>query len=146
MNWAAIIWAGLLVAFLVTEAICAVHLVSIWFAAGALCAMVVAFLTGPVWLQVCVFLVVSCALLALLWPLTRKFLNPHVSATNVDAVLKALVAFGDVKPIILLGGRDKGTDLEPLIAACAQSAKAVVLFGESRDRFDASFTANISPG
>ncbi|MBR3690829.1 MAG: UDP-N-acetylmuramoyl-L-alanine--D-glutamate ligase [Eggerthellaceae bacterium] len=63
-------------------------------------------------------------------------------ATNVDAVLKALVAFGDVKPIILLGGRDKGTDLEPLIAACAQSAKAVVLFGESRDRFDASFAAN----
>lgn len=87
MNWAAIIWAGLLVAFLVTEAVCAVHLVSIWFAAGALCAMVVAFLTGPVWLQVCVFLVVSCALLALLWPLTRKFLNPHVSATNVDAVI-----------------------------------------------------------
>lgn len=63
-------------------------------------------------------------------------------ATNVDAVLKALVAFGDIKPIILLGGRDKGTDLEPLIAACAQSAKAVVLFGESRDRFDASFAAN----
>lgn len=60
-------------------------------------------------------------------------------ATNVDAVLKALVAFGDVKPIILLGGRDKGTNLEPLIAACAASAKAVVLFGESRDRFEASF-------
>lgn len=60
-------------------------------------------------------------------------------ATNVDAVLKALVAFGEVKPIILLGGRDKGTDLEPLVQACSDSAKAVVLFGESRDRFSESF-------
>lgn len=63
-------------------------------------------------------------------------------ATNVDAVLKALVAFGDVKPIILLGGRDKGTDLEPLVAACAESAKAVVIFGESRDRFEATFASD----
>lgn len=60
-------------------------------------------------------------------------------ATNVDAVLKALVAFGEVKPVILLGGRDKGTELEPLVAACEASAKAVVLFGESRPRFEEAF-------
>lgn len=63
-------------------------------------------------------------------------------ATNVDAVLKALVAFGETKPIILLGGRDKGTDLEPLVAACAACAKAVVLFGESRDRFNDAFSTD----
>ena len=63
-------------------------------------------------------------------------------ATNVDAVLKALVAFGETKPIILLGGRDKGTELEPLVAACAVAAKAVVLFGESRERFSESFCSD----
>ena len=66
-------------------------------------------------------------------------------ATNVDAVLKALVAFGEVKPVILLGGRDKGTELEPLVEACGASAKAVVLFGESRDRFERAFAASKAP-
>ena len=66
-------------------------------------------------------------------------------ATNVDAVLKALVAFGDTKPIILLGGRDKGTELEPLVDACNGAAKAVVLFGESRPRFEAAFAASKAP-
>lgn len=32
-------------------------------------------------------------------------------ATNVDATLKALAAFAPRKPIVLLGGDDKGTDL-----------------------------------
>ena len=87
MNWAAIIWLCLLVIFLIAEAVCAFHLVSIWFAAGALCALLAAFLGAQVWLQVSIFLVVSTALLALLWPLVRKFLNPGHTATNVDAVI-----------------------------------------------------------
>lgn len=87
MNWAAIIWLVLMLAFLVAEAACPLHLVSIWFAVGALAAMVTAFLSAPVWLQAGIFLVVSGALLALLWPITRKFLNPKVTATNVDSVI-----------------------------------------------------------
>lgn len=39
-------------------------------------------------------------------------------ATNVDATLVALTAFLPTRPIVLLGGRDKGTDLAPLVAAC----------------------------
>jgi len=87
MNWAAIIWLTLLLVFLIVEAVCAIHLVSIWFAVGALCAMFVALLSGPIWLQVSVFLAVSCVLLALLWPLVRKFLNPKLTATNIDSVI-----------------------------------------------------------
>ena len=60
-------------------------------------------------------------------------------ATNVDSVLAAVAAFGSVKPIIMLGGRDKGTDLAPLVAACCQHAKSVVCFGEARDRFIEAF-------
>ena len=87
MNWGAIIWFGLLLVFLIVEAACPIHLVSIWFAAGSLVAMIVSFLGGPVWLQVTLFLVVACTLVALLWPFIRKFLNPKLSKTNVDAVI-----------------------------------------------------------
>lgn len=87
MNWAAIIWFCLLLVFLIVEAVCAIHLVSIWFAAGALVAMVASFLGGPVWLQVTLFLVVACAMVVLLWPFIRKFLNPKLAKTNLDAVL-----------------------------------------------------------
>ena len=87
MNWAAIVWFVLMLVFLIVEAACAFHLVSIWFAAGSLVAMLIAFLHGPMWLQVTLFLLVSCALLALFWPFVKKFLNPNLTKTNIDAVI-----------------------------------------------------------
>lgn len=87
MNWAAIIWLGLMVAFLITEAVCPFHLVSIWFAAGALVAVFVSLLGGPVWLQITLFMIVSVALLAALWPLVRKLITPKITKTNIDSVL-----------------------------------------------------------
>ena len=51
-------------------------------------------------------------------------------ATNPDAVLKALTAFGDEPLIVLLGGRNQHSDFAPLARAVAARAKAVVLFGE----------------
>ena len=33
------------------------------------------------------FLIVSCVLLAALWPLTKKFLKPKLTATNIDSIL-----------------------------------------------------------
>ena len=87
MTWAAIIWFGLLLVFLVIEAACPIHLVSIWFAAGSLAAILASFLGAPVWLQILLFLAVSCTLVALLWPFIKKFLNPKLAKTNVDAVV-----------------------------------------------------------
>lgn len=87
MNWAAYLWLGLMVLFLIAEAVCAVHLISLWFAAGSLVALLVASLGGPLWLQITLFLVVSGALLILLWPLVRKYLKPNVTATNIDSVI-----------------------------------------------------------
>lgn len=87
MNWAAIIWGGLVLVFLIIEAACPIHLVSIWFAAGALVSAIAAWLGAAIWLQATAFVLVSCALLAALWPLVRKYLNPRVSATNIDSVI-----------------------------------------------------------
>lgn len=87
MNWEAIIWMGLMVAFLIAEAACPFHLISIWFAAGSLVAAIVSLLGGQLWLQIALFLVVSGALLALLWPMVRKVLRPSLTKTNVDAII-----------------------------------------------------------
>lgn len=87
MELSSIIWFVLLVGFLLVEAACPIHLVSIWFAAGSLVAMIVSFLHGPIWLQITLFLVVSCALVAMLWPFIKKFLRPRLEKTNVDAVI-----------------------------------------------------------
>ena len=87
MNWAAYIWLGLMAVFLIVEAASPLHLVSVWFAVGALAAVLTAVLGGAVWLQVALFLVISCGLLAALWPLVRKYIKPKVTATNVDSLI-----------------------------------------------------------
>ena len=81
------IWAGLAVLFLIVEAACPLHLVSIWFVVGSVVALIAAMLGWALWLQITLFVVVSGALLAMLWPLVRKYLNPAVEKTNVDSVL-----------------------------------------------------------
>lgn len=87
MNWAAITWLAIMAVLLIVEAACPFHLVSIWFAAGALVAMIISMLGGELWLQIIAFCIVSGALLAGLWPFIRKFLNPHLTKTNVDSVI-----------------------------------------------------------
>ena len=67
-------------------------------------------------------------------------------ATNVDATLTALAAFPEARPIVLLGGDDKGTDLAPLVEAARAHARAAVCFGAARERFAAAFGVDGSAG
>lgn len=87
MELTVLVWFGLAIVFLVVEAACPLHLVSIWFVAGSLVAMVAAWLQWALWVQIALFLVVSGTLLALLWPVVKKHVNPKVAKTNVDAVI-----------------------------------------------------------
>lgn len=80
------LWLALMVVFLATEA-GTVTLISAWFAAGALAALIAAFLGAEIWLQVTVFFVVSVALLICLRPLARKYLKPRIVRTNVDSLI-----------------------------------------------------------
>jgi len=84
--FAVFLWLALLILFLVVEG-STVTLVSIWFSAGSLVAMIVALLGGPFWLQLILFLGVSAGLLALLRPMVRKYIKPKVTATNVDSLI-----------------------------------------------------------
>lgn len=86
MNWAAITWLCLMVVFIVLEA-STVTMVSLWFAAGALVAMIAELLGAPGWIQLVLFFVVSGVLLSLLRPLVRKYFTPKITKTNVDAMI-----------------------------------------------------------
>jgi len=109
MNTWAIIWLILLIGFVVLEA-ATVQLLCIWFAAGALAAMVVNLLGGALWLQVLVFFTVSIVLLATLWPMARKHLKAKAVATNADALVGKLCRVTEeIDPVE--GGRVKVGDV-----------------------------------
>ena len=81
-----IIWLVLMIAFLMVEAQ-SVTMVSLWFGAGALAALIAALCGAEFWLQAVIFFVVSIALLACLRPLVRKYFTPKITKTNVDSVI-----------------------------------------------------------
>lgn len=79
-----IVWLAAMVIFLALEA-ATVSLVSIWFAAASLAAMIVGWIHGPLWLQITVFLLVSAGCLLALRPLVRRYFTPRLVKTNVDS-------------------------------------------------------------
>lgn len=86
MEFQEIFWLCAVVVFLVVEG-ATVTMVSLWFAAGALAALVAALLGGKLWLQLVLFFLVSGLLLAALRPVARKHFTPKLTKTNVDSVI-----------------------------------------------------------
>ena len=82
----ALLWLVAMVVLLIVEGIVP-GLVSIWFALGALAALISALLGAPVWLQIVWFLLVSVAALILTRPLARKYVNARAKPTNADMIL-----------------------------------------------------------
>ena len=89
MNWAAVFWLTMIVVFLLVEA-STVTLVSLWFAAGSLAAMLVALTGAGIGFQVTVFVIVAAICLTALRPLVRKHIKPKLTKTNVDAVVGSI--------------------------------------------------------
>lgn len=80
------LWLIVMVLFLVVEA-ATVGLVCIWFAVGALAALIAALLGAEIWLQIVLFLVVSAVALYFTRPLAKKYVNAKVEPTNADMVI-----------------------------------------------------------
>lgn len=80
------IWIAAIVVFGIAEAATA-GLVSIWFVAGAVAALLAVQLDAALWLQIVVFLAVSIAALVATRPLARKMLDKTIVPTNADRVL-----------------------------------------------------------
>ena len=86
MNWFALVWLVLLVFFIMAEA-STITVVSLWFAVGALTAMIASLLGAELWLQAVLFAVVSVVLLCALRPIVKKYFTPKLTKTNVDALV-----------------------------------------------------------
>ena len=86
MNSMTAVWVVLMIGFLVVEGI-APGLVSIWFALGALAALISALLGAQVWLQAVWFIVISVLALVITRPLAKKYVNSRTQATNADMLI-----------------------------------------------------------
>ena len=86
MDTLVIVWLVLLIVFLVAEA-ATVTITSLWFAAGALVALIAGTLGAKFWVQVVLFLAVSALLLIALRPIIKKHFTPKLTPTNVDAII-----------------------------------------------------------
>ena len=92
------VWLALILVFALLEA-ATVGLVCIWFAAGAVAALIASAFTGSVVVQIIVFLIVSFTALAITRPLVKKQrLDQHVP-TNADMnVGRKAVVIHDITP------------------------------------------------
>lgn len=86
MNHMALVWFLLMLGFVIIES-STVTLVSVWFAVGSLAALILSLLHVELWIQVTVFLGVSCLLLAALRSFVKKYLAPKIVKTNIDSVI-----------------------------------------------------------
>ena len=77
------VWLAAAIVLLIVEGL-APGLVSIWFALGALAAMISSMLDAPLWLQVVWFMLVSIVSLLLTRPLAKKYVNGRAVPTNAD--------------------------------------------------------------
>lgn len=81
-----IFWLILLIVAIAIEAL-TLGLTSIWFAGGALVAILVAALNLPVIVQVIAFVVVSLVLLIFTRPIAVKYFNKSRIRTNVESMV-----------------------------------------------------------
>lgn len=80
------IWIIIVIGMLVIEA-STVNLLSIWFAVGALGAVVANLLGAGVYVQIMVFLIVSGVTLGIAWPFIKKYRKRQTVATNYDMLI-----------------------------------------------------------
>ena len=77
-----------------------VALVSIWFAIGAVAAMVPAYFNAPFWVQILVFILVSALCFVFTRPFFKKIIRVNKQPTNVDRLVgQEGVATDDIENI-----------------------------------------------
>ena len=84
------VWLAVMIILIIIE-IVTVGLATIWFAIGALVAIIVSMLGGGIILQLTVFLVVSFGMLILTRPLAVKYINNSRTRTNYEGIIGKVV-------------------------------------------------------
>jgi membrane protein implicated in regulation of membrane protease activity len=98
-----VIWLIILVVLVVIE-IFTLGLTTIWFAGGALVAIAVAALGGPVWLQVLTAVIVSAVLLFFTRPVAVKYFNRDRERTNAESLVgRQAIVTGEINNLQGIG-------------------------------------------
>ena len=82
----AVYWLIASAVFLLVE-ILTLGLTSIWFAGGSVIAAIAALVGAPLWVQILLFILVTCLLFAVTRPIAKRYLNSKVQKTNTDALI-----------------------------------------------------------
>lgn len=86
LNYFTIMWAVLIVVFTLIEA-ASLGLTSIWFAVGALAALITSAMGFNIVIQIVVFVIVAVVLLIYTRPIAKKVLKIGNNKTNIDAII-----------------------------------------------------------
>jgi len=91
-----IFWLVVMVALIVIE-LATLGLTTIWFACGALVAVVAAALDAPLLLQILMFVVVSFAVLLAVRPIAVKYFNKDRTRTNIESMIgRQAIVVGEI--------------------------------------------------
>lgn len=99
-----IFWLVACILMFVIEAV-TVNLLTLWFALGALAALIAALLGARLWLQIVIFFLVTIVTLVATRPLVKKYFNKqHHEATNADtAIGKICIVTQDIDNVAATG-------------------------------------------
>ena len=91
-----IFWLVAMVALIVIE-LATLGLTTIWFACGALVAVVAAAMDAPLLLQILMFVVVSFAVLLAVRPIAVKYFNKDRTRTNIESMIgRQAIVVGEI--------------------------------------------------
>ena len=106
-----VFWGAAIVVFIVIEA-ATVGITSIWFALGALAALICAALGAQMGLQIVVFIIVSAIAMYFTRPLVKKYVNQRAMPTNADmAIGKLGVVTEEINNVAATGAVKLGSRL-----------------------------------
>lgn len=89
------LWLVVLIVSIGVE-VATLGLTSIWFAGGAVVAVIAAALQAPIWLQILLFFAVSLLLLFFTRPVAVRYFNKDRVRTNVESMIDNLQGIGQV--------------------------------------------------
>ena len=103
MNNMVIFWLVLVIIAIAVEVL-TLGLTSIWFAGGALVALLLGLFNLPVVLQVAVFVIVSLILLVFTRPIAVKYFNKDRVKTNVESLIgRQAIVISEIDNIQAIG-------------------------------------------
>lgn len=129
-----VVWLVILILAIFIE-VFTMGLSSIWFAGGALVAVIAAAISLPVWLQVILFLVVSILMLVFTRPIAVKYFNKDRIRTNVESMVgRQAIVVSEIDNLqgigqVSVGGQEWSArsedDSKPMAVGCVVEIVAV---------------------